>query len=86
MPLLRLPVARRIHLSRALYYPRKDSQDREELNPSRTEGTQSASDDAVAHESAAFDPNDTNPQSQKERTQPVWFGKRSESAGVLIYF
>jgi hypothetical protein len=66
---LRLPAVRHMHRSQVLAYPEKDSQDREDMNTSKNEGgSLSGSNNAVAHESAAFDPHDTNPESQKERT------------------
>jgi len=52
--------------SRTLY-PRKDSQDKDSINNESTEYSKSGSDDQVARqEDAAFDPNKTDPEDQKE--------------------
>lgn len=41
---------------------------RDTLNPSRAEGTQSGTDDEVAHHDAPFDPSNTAPESEIEAT------------------
>ncbi|GJC87535.1 hypothetical protein ColLi_10373 [Colletotrichum liriopes] len=46
-------------------YAYKDTQDRESLNPSGTEGTKTGRDSDVAHEKEAFDPSTTRPGSEK---------------------
>ena len=48
-------------------YPRKDSQDKDSINTEATEYSKSATDDEGARqEDAAFDPNVTDPQEQKD--------------------
>ncbi|KAK1579780.1 uncharacterized protein LY79DRAFT_672278 [Colletotrichum navitas] len=44
----------------------KDTQDRESLNPSGTEGTKTGRDSDVAHEDGAFDPSTTRPGTEKD--------------------
>ncbi|KAK2041311.1 hypothetical protein LZ31DRAFT_577765 [Colletotrichum somersetense] len=44
----------------------KDTQDRESLNPSGTEGTKTGRDSDVAHEAGAFDPSTTRPGAEKD--------------------
>ncbi|KAK1969361.1 hypothetical protein LZ32DRAFT_603531 [Colletotrichum eremochloae] len=44
----------------------KDTQNRESLNPSGTEGTKTGRDSDVAHEDGAFDPSTTRPGSEKD--------------------
>ncbi|KAK1988116.1 hypothetical protein LZ30DRAFT_777128 [Colletotrichum cereale] len=44
----------------------KDTQDRESLNPSATEGTKTGRDSDVAHEEGAFDPSTTRPAAEKD--------------------
>lgn len=52
--------------------PRKDSQDRESINTEATEYSKSATDDdAARHEEAAFDPNTTDPETQKKKAGEV---------------
>lgn len=43
--------------------------DRESLNPSRSEGTQTGTDDEVASHDASFDPNNTAPESEIAATE-----------------
>ncbi|KAL8652752.1 MAG: hypothetical protein Q9210_002504 [Variospora velana] len=51
-----------------LRYPRKDSQDKDSINPEATEYSKSGTDDASArHEDTAFDPNTTGPGEQKDK-------------------
>jgi len=57
---------RRLSQTNFLRYPRKDSQDRESINTEATENTKSGTDDSAARqEEAAFDPNKTDPESEK---------------------
>lgn len=53
----------------ACSYPRKDSQDRNSIDTESTEYTRSGSDDEVAAiDDAAFNPDLTDPDSQKKKT------------------
>lgn len=53
----------------AFAYPRKDSQDRDSINREATEYTKSGSDDQIASiDDAAFNPNLTDPDSQRKKT------------------
>lgn len=47
-------------------YASKSTQNKDSLNPSRSEYTQTGKDDNAAHTSAAFDPSNTSPEGQKE--------------------
>ena len=48
-------------------YPRKDSQDKDSLQPEASENSKSGTDDAAAsQEEAAFDPDQTSPQQEKD--------------------
>lgn len=63
--------------SSRLAYPRKDSQDKDSISTEATEYSKSATDDEGARqEDAAFNPNITNPQEEKE--------KAGESTGVSL--
>ncbi|MCJ1450812.1 hypothetical protein MMC28_001146 [Mycoblastus sanguinarius] len=58
---------RQFSQSTLIAYPRKDSQDKDSINTEATEYSKSASDDEGARqEDAAFDPNITDPQQQKD--------------------
>lgn len=60
-------VARPFSYSSRLTYPRKDSQDKDSINTEATEYSKSATDDEGARqEDAAFNPDVTNPQEQKD--------------------
>jgi len=60
-----------------LTYPRKDSQDKDSINTEATEYSKSATDDEGARqEEAAFNPNITDPQEEKE--------KAGKSTGVSL--
>lgn len=51
-----------------LAYPRKDSQDKDSINTEATEYSKSATDDEGArHDDAAFNPDITDPQQQKDK-------------------
>lgn len=58
---------RPFHSSTATAFPYKDTQDRESLNPSGTEGTKTGRDSDVARDNpdAAFNPNKTSPETEK---------------------
>lgn len=59
---------RQFSQSSRLAYPRKDSQDKDSINTEATEYSKSASDDEGARQGdAAFDPNITDPQKQKDK-------------------
>ncbi|KAL6714351.1 hypothetical protein ACLMJK_007774 [Lecanora helva] len=62
-----LPAQRQFSQSANVAYPRKDSQDKDSINTEATEYSKSATDDEGARQQdAAFDPNITDPQHQKE--------------------
>ena len=64
-------------LSSRLAYPRKDSQDKDSINPEATEYSKSATDDESARQDeAAFDPSMTDPHEQH--------AKAGEGRGVSI--
>ena len=57
------PLSQSTHFS----YPRKDAQDKDSINTEATEYSKSGTDDEGARqEDAAFDPNVTDPQDQKD--------------------
>ena len=59
---------RNLSTSLRLTYPRKDSQHKDSINTEATEYSKSATDDEGARqEEAAFDPNITDPEAQKEK-------------------
>ncbi len=59
---------RQFSRSARLAYPRKDSQDKDSINTEATEYSKSATDDEGARqEDAAFNPNITDPQEQKDK-------------------
>lgn len=59
---------RQFSRSARLAYPRKDSQDKDSINTEATEYSKSATDDESARqEDAAFDPDITDPQQQKDK-------------------
>lgn len=63
-----LPLPRFLSTTSAPYFPRKDDQDKDSLNPQSTEYSKSGTDDAAAaEEDAAFNPNKTRPE-QAERS------------------
>jgi len=51
--------------SRATLYAAKDTMDKDSINTRTTEYSKTGGDDAVAHESEAFDPSQTTPEGQK---------------------
>ena len=70
-------LTRHISSSARFTYPRKDSQDKDSINTEATEYSKSGTDDESARqESAAFDPNITDPHEQH--------GKAGEGQGVSI--
>lgn len=70
-------VRRPLSISSRLDYPRKDSQDKDSINTEATEYSKSATDDEGARqEEAAFNPDITDPQEEKE--------KAGESTGVSL--
>ncbi|KAF2259512.1 hypothetical protein CC78DRAFT_537046 [Lojkania enalia] len=63
-----LSLARPLSSTPRSLLPRKDTQDKDSLNPTSTEYSKSGSDDAAAHDDAAFNPNKTSPETEKETT------------------
>lgn len=62
------PSRRQFSQSTCLAYPRKDSQDKDSMNTEATEYSKSATDDEGArHDDAAFNPDITDPQQQKDK-------------------
>ena len=62
------PSRRQFSQSTWLAYPRKDSQDKDSMNTEATEYSKSATDDEGArHDDAAFNPDITDPQQQKDK-------------------
>lgn len=62
------PSRRQFSQSMWLAYPRKDSQDKDSINTEATEYSKSATDDEGArHDDAAFNPDITDPQQQKDK-------------------
>ncbi|KAI9872700.1 MAG: hypothetical protein M1830_001278 [Pleopsidium flavum] len=69
-----LPSVRPFHTPTTLSYPRKDSQDKDDLKPEATEYSKSGTDDGAAKEmDAAFNPEITSPEGEK--------GKAAEGNG-----
>ena len=67
-PLLRIPAYRPFSEATSLAFPRKDSQHKDSINTEATEYSKSATDDESARQSdAAFNPDITDPQHQKEK-------------------
>lgn len=63
-----MPIHRQLSHSVKLTHPRKDSQDKDSINTEATEYSKSATDDEGARqEDAAFNPNITDPQQQKDK-------------------
>ena len=62
------PSRRQFSQSTGLAYPRKDAQDKDSMNTEATEYSKSATDDEGArHDDAAFNPDITDPQAQKDK-------------------
>lgn len=62
------PIHRQFSQSFKFAYPRKDSQDKDSINTEATEYSKSSTDDQGAREEdAAFDPDITDPQEQKDK-------------------
>ncbi|KAK4147519.1 uncharacterized protein C8A04DRAFT_24773 [Dichotomopilus funicola] len=71
------------HLTARCLLPYKDDQDRQSLNPRRSEGTKSASDDEVAEKSdAAFNPRKTSPEAEHESAGKESNGNPLEASGA----
>lgn len=67
-PLPRIPAHRQFSQTLSFALPRKDSQDKDSINTEATEYSKSATDDEGARqEEAAFDPNITDPQEEKDK-------------------
>ena len=67
-PLLSRPAHRHFSQTLSFALPRKDSQDKDSINTEATEYSKSATDDEGARqEDAAFDPDITDPQEQKDK-------------------
>ena len=65
--------------------PRKDSQNRESMNTEATEYSKSATDDEAArHDEAAFDPNLTDPETQKKKAGDVGGVSRHCACGIEV--
>jgi hypothetical protein len=58
--------ARSFHSNVRYLYATKDAQDKDSLKPRATEYSKSGSDDAAAHDDAAFDPNQTKPETERK--------------------
>ncbi|CAD6449107.1 1ed27ea8-744d-4c7a-b5bd-ed4049551cf9 [Sclerotinia trifoliorum] len=73
------PFTRPITNTPSTQFPRKDSQQKDSINTEATEYSKSGTDDAAAREqSAAFDPNITNPESEKDQAGK---GEKKEGYG-----
>lgn len=60
-------IPRLYHISTALRFPYKNSQDRKSLKPGSNDGTKSGRDDDVAaQKDAAFNPSKTDPETERE--------------------
>lgn len=67
-PLLKASAHRQFSQTLRFALPRKDSQDKDSINTEATEYSKSGTDDASAkQEDAAFDPDITDPQEQKDK-------------------
>lgn len=65
-----LPLPRFLSTTPRAYYPRKDTQDKDSLNPTSTEYSKSGSDDAAAAtQDAAFNPNKTSPEEAQKAAE-----------------
>ncbi|KAJ8063097.1 hypothetical protein OCU04_008340 [Sclerotinia nivalis] len=74
-----LPLTRPFTSTPTPQIPRKDSQQKDSINTSPTEYSKSGTDDAAAgKQSAAFDPNITNPESEKDQAGK---GEKKEGYG-----
>lgn len=62
-----LPLPRFLSTTPATRYPRKDTMDKDSLNPSSSEYAKSGTDDAAAGSDAAFNPDKTSPE-EAEKT------------------
>ena len=62
-----LSISRQLSTSTSLRYPRKDAQDKDSIHTEANEYSKSATDDEAARqEDAAFNPDLTDPQEQKD--------------------
>ena len=64
-PGTRIASVRQYHQTKAFDYPRKGSEGRDEIKTEATEYSKSGSDDEVAHSDAAFNPDTTKPETEK---------------------
>jgi len=75
--------ARLVHQTAARPLPYKDSQNRESLKPRATDGTRSGATNDVAHQDdAAFDPNKTRPEEQRQAAEEEGGGNPLEFSGA----
>lgn len=83
-PTRSLLLSRRYHPTGALSSTGKNNlQDRESLNPRRSEGTNTGTDDQVAEKSdAAFNPNKTKPEDAKQSAAQHSNGNPLEASGA----
>ena len=81
-PLLGTSAHRQFSQTVSFALPRKDSQDKDSINTEATEYSKSATDDEGArHENAAFNPDITDPQAQKDKAgEGTGGGKVSRSS------
>ncbi len=67
-PLFTIPAHRQFSQTLSFAFPRKDSQDKNSINTEATEYSKSATDDESARQDdAAFNPDITDPQQQKDK-------------------
>jgi hypothetical protein len=57
------------HTNSRYLWPTKDAQDKDSLKPRSTEYSKSGSDDTAAQEGAAFDPNQTSPETEAKNME-----------------
>jgi hypothetical protein len=82
IPVGRLSLTRKYHPTGKLL-SNKDSQDRQSLDPRRSEGTKSGTDDQVAEKTdAAFNPKNTSPEGEKESAAKASNGNPLEASGA----
>jgi len=66
-----IPLKAHYHASAALNLPKKNTQNKDDLDPSSSEYTQSGSSDDVAKTDAAFDSKTTLPEDEKKEASKV---------------
>ena len=82
IPIAPLSLARQYHPTANLL-SNNDSQDRQSLNPQRSEGTKSGTDNQVAEKTdAAFNRNKTSPEEAKESAAKTSNGNPLEASGA----